>query len=117
MIVEHDRETTMIEVIELTTDRAKLDHDLMVAITSGAPGQTVGFANFMLRNALLYSDRNDSYPKAFLNTTKDREIAEYSALSKTYHPPQPQVLLKISQSFGSFLGLADMGIRHLVRQK
>jgi len=84
---------------------------------SGAPGQTVGFANFMLRNALLGSDRNDSSIKASLNTPKDRGIVQYSALSKTYHLPRLQVLLKISQSFGSFLELADMEISHLVRQK
>jgi len=77
----------------------------------------VGYGNLLLRNALLCSDRNDSNLKAFLTTTKDREIAEYSALSKTYHIPRPQVLRNMSQGFGSFLGLADMGIRHLVRQK
>jgi len=84
---------------------------------SGAPGQTGGFANFMLRNALLCSDRNDANIKAFLNTPKDRDIVEYSALSKTHHLPRLQVLQKISQCFGSFLGLADLGIKHLVRRK
>ena len=84
---------------------------------SGKPGQTRDFANFMLRNALICSDRNDSNIKAFLNTPKDQDIVEYSALSKTYHLPRLQVLSKISQSVGSLLGLADMGIKHLLRQK
>jgi len=81
---------------------------------SGAPGQTVGFANFMLGNALLGSDRKDSRIKAFLNTPKDWGIVQYSVLSKTYHLPRLQVLHKISQSCGSFLVLADMEISHLV---
>jgi len=41
MIVEHDRETSMIEVIEQTIDRAKLDHDLIVPITSSRPNLLV----------------------------------------------------------------------------
>lgn len=84
---------------------------------SGAPGQTRDFANFMLRNALLCSDRNDTNIKIFLNTPKDQEIVEYSALSRTHHLPRLQVLSKISQSIGSLLGLADMGIKHLLKQK
>jgi len=83
---------------------------------SGVPGQKVGFANCMFGNALLSSDRNDSNIKAFPNTPKDRGIVEYPALSKTHLLPRLQVLQKISQSIGSFLGLAAMGIRHLVRK-
>jgi len=84
---------------------------------SGASGETGGFASFMLRNALLCSDRTDFNIKTFLNTPKDRDIVEYSALRGTYHLPRLQVLVKISQSFGSFLGLADLGVTHLLRQK
>lgn len=83
----------------------------------GTPGQTRDCANFMLRNALLCSDRNDSNIKTFLNTPKDQEIVEYSALKRTYHLPRYQVLSKISQSVGSLLGLADMGIKLILRQK
>jgi len=84
---------------------------------SRVPGQTVGCANFMLRNPLPRSGLNGSKIKASTYTPKDRDIVEYSALSKAYHLPRLQVLKKISQSFGSFLGLWDIGIRHLLRQK
>ncbi|CUS12907.1 unnamed protein product [Tuber aestivum] len=84
---------------------------------SKRPGQTWGFANFMLRNALLSSDRNDSNIKTYLDTPRDQDIVEYSAINRTYHLPRVQVLEKIYQSFGSFLGLAEMGVRHLIRRK
>ncbi|KAG0641330.1 hypothetical protein HOY80DRAFT_902541 [Tuber brumale] len=84
---------------------------------SWGPGQVGGFANTMLRNALLSLDRNDFKIKTYLNTPRDQDIVEYPALSKTYHLPRLQVLRKICQSFGSSLGLADLGVRHLVRQK
>ncbi|RPB03045.1 RNB-domain-containing protein [Choiromyces venosus 120613-1] len=84
---------------------------------NGTPNGSAHYASFMMRNAILCSERNDVNVKVYLDAPRDQDLIEYASINKTYHLPRAEALHRICQGFGSFLGLADLGIMHLIRKK